>query len=231
MFYIDPNWLIFVLLPSLVIGMIAQGMVKSAISKYSRVAASSGLTGAQAAHEMLRAAGLEHRVGIERVSGFLSDHYDPRKKVLRLSPQIHDERSIAAIGVACHEAGHAVQDAKNYGPLVVRNAIVPTAGIGSNLGMILIIIGFFIKSMNLMMLGLVLFGVVVVFQLVNLPVEFNASTRAKQMVTQLGLVQGPQETAGVSRVLNAAAMTYVAATITAILHLLYYAMLIFGRRD
>ncbi len=231
MWLLDSNFFLFVFLPSLVIGMLAQGMVKGAISKYSHVPASSGLTGAQAAHEMLRAAGLDRRVGIERVSGFLSDHYDPRKKVLRLSPQIHDERSIAAIGVACHEAGHAVQDAKNYAPLVLRNAIVPTAGLGSNLGMILIVVGFFLNWTGLALVGLVLFGVVVVFQLVNLPVEFNASTRAKQMVTQLGLVHGPQETAGVSRVLNAAAMTYVAATITAILHLLYYAMLIFGRRD
>lgn len=224
-------YLLLVLLPTLLLGLYAQFKVKHAYNKYSKVPVRSGLTGAEAAYEMLRAAGLEQKVGIERVEGFLSDHYDPSHKVLRLSPDVYDGASLAAVGVACHEAGHAVQDARNYAPLVLRNAIVPTAGIGSNLGFILIIAGLVLQLQGLAMIGLILFGAVVLFQIVNLPVEFNASSRAREMLGQLGIINGPAEASGVSSVLSAAALTYVAATVTAVANLLYYGWLIFGHRD
>lgn len=235
--FFDINYMLMVFIPTLILAGGAQMMVKSAFNKYSKVPIRSGLTGAEAAHRMLRDAGLAGRVDIQRVQGFLSDHYDPFKKVLRLSPQVHDGRSLAAVGVACHEAGHAIQHANAYAPLVIRNYIVPTANIGSNLGVILVMIGLVLHyltgalGLGLAMLGVLLFAAVVVFQLVNLPVEFNASTRAKRMVSQLGITAGRQEQAGVATVLNAAAMTYVAATVTAILQLLYFVMLIAGSRD
>jgi len=218
--------------PCLLLSLWASWRVKHTFSKYSRVGASSGMTGAQAAAEMLRQAGLAGKVTIERVSGFLSDHYDPRSKVLRLSPPVYDGQSLASVGVACHEAGHAIQDATKYAPLVWRNAIVPTASIGSNLGIWMVIFGGIFHWYNLAAIGLVLFAMVVVFQLVNLPVEFNASARARQMLPRLGVISGAAESRGVATVLNAAAMTYVAATITAVMELLYWAMIVFGgRRD
>lgn len=209
----------------------ASWKVKHTFNKYSEVGTSSGMSGAEAAYEMLRSAGLERQVRIERVEGFLSDHYDPRHKVVRLSPDVHDGRSLSAVGVACHEVGHAIQDARNYGPLVIRNMIVPTAGIGSNIGVWMVIIGLIINQTGLAIIGLILFSAVVVFQLVNLPVEFNASTRAKEMLGSLSIIRGGNEARGVASVLDAAAMTYVAGTITAIVTLLYYVMLIFGRRE
>ncbi len=226
----DPIYIVFVMLPAMLLGGWASWRVKSTAHKYSKVRASSGLTGAQAAWKMLQAAGLTG-VDIERVSGYLSDHYDPRKKVLRLSPDVHDGKSLMAVGVACHEAGHAIQDARNYAPLVIRNAIVPTASIGSNLGLWLVIIGVILQAYALAWIGVALFGAVVFFQLVNLPVEFNASTRAKEMVSSLGIISGPAEAKGVDRVLSAAAMTYVAATIIALMQLLYFVWLIMGRRN
>ena len=230
-------YIMLVMLPTLVICGLAQWRVKSAFARYSRVRASSGLTGAQAAQAMLRQAGLDRTVGIERVQGYLSDHYDPRHKVLRLSPEIYDGYSLASVGVACHEAGHAIQDARNYMPLILRNAIVPTAGIGSKMGGILMIVGLILSGMNqalgmsLAWVGLILFGSVVVFQLINLPVEFNASSRAKEMLGEMGIIHGPAEAAGVRSMLGAAAMTYVAATVTAILNLIYWAMILTGRRN
>jgi Zn-dependent membrane protease YugP len=233
----DYGYLLWVMLPTLVLTLIAQGMVKGRFARYSRVAASSGLTGAQAAYEMLRSAGLESRVRIEQVQGFLSDHYDPREKVLRLSPDVYGGRSIAAIGVACHEVGHAMQDAQRYLPLVIRNLAVPAASIGSNLGMMLIMGGFLLMSLHSALglsvawIGVIMFAAVVFFQVVNLPVEFDASARAKQMATSLGFVSSGAEAQGVSKVLNAAALTYVAATLTAVLNLLYYASILLGRRE
>lgn len=225
--FMSPLWLILIG-PCVLLALWAQFRVKSAFAKYSRVPVSSGMSGAQAAREMLNAAGLND-VAIERVDGFLSDHYDPREKVLRLSPEVYEGRSLASVGVACHEAGHALQDARHYAPLALRNAIVPTASIGTNLGMILIVLGLIFAAFRpLAVVGLILYAAVVVFQVVNLPVEFNASSRAKQMLAQLGIVQGRQESEAVASVLGAAAMTYVAATITAIAHLVYYGMLIFG---
>ena len=225
------GYLLVVFLPTLLLSLYAQFRVKHAFSKYSKVRAGSGLTGAQAAAEMLRAAGLGGRVTIERAQGFLSDHYDPRHKVLRLSPDVHDSQSLAAMGVACHEAGHAIQDAQGYAPLVLRNAIVPTASLGSGLGYILIIAGLLLQWTGLAMIGLILFAAVVVFQFVNLPVEFNASSRAREMALSSGIIRGESELAAVSSVLGAAALTYVAATVAALINLLYYAWIIFGRRD
>jgi uncharacterized protein len=166
------------------------------------------------------------------VDGFLSDHYDPRTRVLRLSPDVFNGQSLASVGVACHEAGHAVQHAKNYAPLEMRNAIVPMAMIAPNLAWILILIGLVMAPFRyLAEVGLLLFAVAVVFQLVNLPVEFDASRRAKQMLPQLGIISSGQEAAGVSTMLNAAAMTYVAATVASLMQLLYWATVVSGRRN
>lgn len=223
-------YLLFMIVP-LLFGLYAQFKVKSAFAKFSKIRDSSGLSGAEAASRMLQAAGLGQTVGIQRHEGFLSDHYDPREKVLRLSPDVYEGRSLASVGVACHEAGHALQDATNYAPLALRNTIVPTASIGSSMGYILIIVGlFFLHSYATAVAGLVLFSMVVVFQFVNLPVEFNASSRAKQMLGQLGIINGREEAAGVAEVLDAAALTYVAATVSALATLLYYGLLVFGGR-
>lgn len=216
-------YLLIVFLPTLLLGLYASFKVKRTFGKYSEVPVTSGMTGAQAAYAVLRAEGLDGQVGIERSEGFLSDHYDPMHRVLRLSPDVYDGRSVAAVGVACHEVGHALQHAQRYAPLVLRNAIVPTANIGSGFGSLLIVGGLMLNMTGLAMAGLILFSAVVLFQLVNLPVEFNASARARAVAANLGIVRGAQENAGVSAVLSAAAMTYVAATVTAIVNLLYYA--------
>jgi Zn-dependent membrane protease YugP len=189
---------------------------------------------------MLQHAGLDGTVRIERVAGTLSDHYDPRAKVVRLSRDVHDSNSLAALGVACHEVGHAIQDARRYAPLVIRNMAVPVANFGSGMSMTLIMIGVILMVMGMAglgqavgVIGVLLFGTVVAFQIINLPVEFDASARAKILMPQLGLISGRQEQRAVNSVLNAAAMTYVAATIVALLQLLYWAYrmgLIGGRR-
>jgi Zn-dependent membrane protease YugP len=164
---------------------------------------------------------------LSKCRGFLSDHYDPRAKVLRLSPEVYHNRSMAAVGIAAHEAGHALQDARNYAPLVIRNAAVPVAGFGSNFSMILIIAGLIFQFGPLLLFGIGLFACVVLFQLVNLPVEFNASRRAKDQLVALGIV--PQQDLGhVNRVLSAAAWTYVAGTLQSVGTLLYYIMLFAG---
>lgn len=224
------TYLLFMIVP-LILALYTQRKVKTAFAKYSRIRNAAGLSGAEAAQEMLRAAGLDRAVTIERHQGFLSDHYDPSHKVLRLSPDVYDGRSLAAVGVACHEAGHAIQDARHYTPLVLRNTIVPTASIGSNMGLLLIIFGlFFLHSPMLAVIGLILFSAVVIFQIINLPVEFDASNRAKEMLSKLGIVRGREEAAGVATVLDAAAWTYVAAAVSAVATLLYYGLLIFGGR-
>lgn len=233
------------MLPLIIIGMLAamalsiwaQFKVKGNFEKYSRVRSSSGLTGAEAAYEMLRRAGITG-VSIERASGFLSDHYDPRHKVIRLSPAVHDQASLASLGVACHEAGHAIQDAKHYAPLAIRNMAVPVASFGSNAGVILVFIGLMLGAAAstptigypIAVLGLILFAGTVVFQLINLPVEFDATARAKKALISHGLIQRGEEERAVAKVLDAAALTYVAATIGAVMTLLYYALLVFGNR-
>lgn len=217
------------LAPALLLALWAQMRVKSAYAQMSRVPVSSGLTGAQAAERVLRDAGC-FDVGIQMTQGLLSDHYDPRTKVLRLSPHVYSGRSIASVGIACHEAGHALQDAQHYAPLKMRNAIVPVASLGSGLSGILIIAGIILALTGLVWVGIALFSATVVFQLVNLPVEFDASRRARVELLAAGVVTQAED-ASVAKVLNAAAMTYVAATLTAILQLAYFLSLASGRRN
>lgn len=179
------------------------------------------MTGAEAAKRILGEAGISD-VRVEVTQGFLSDHYDPRAKVLRLSPEVHGGHSIASVGIAAHEVGHAIQHAHGYAPLSLRSAMVPMAGFGSWLAMPLIFIGFIIGSLGFIKLGIVLFSAIVFFQIVTLPVEFNASTRAKACLANSGIVVTEDEARGVRKVLNAAAMTYVAAAIAAVMQLLYF---------
>jgi len=223
MFGFDPLWWLLVG-PTILLALYAQMKVQRSFAKYSRIPASSGATGAQAAYEMLRTAGLADSVGIKRYKGFLTDHYDPRQRVLRLSPAVYEGRSLAALGVACHEAGHAIQHASGYAPLVVRNAVVPVASFGSWMAWPMIILGFILQAYNLILLGVIAFSAIVVFQAINLPVEFNASSRAKALLPRMGLISGPEECRAVASVLNAAALTYVAATIQAAAQLLYFVL-------
>jgi Zn-dependent membrane protease YugP len=230
-FGIDPLYWIM-MAPVLILSLYASIKVKSTYSKYSKMASASGLTGSEAAIQILKRNGLSS-VSVTETSGFLSDHYDPRKKVIRLSPDVFRSNSIAAIGVAAHETGHAVQHAKLYRPLMLRNTIVPVAQFGSNFAWIAIIVGFLLGSMGLIKAGIVLFSVVVFFQLLTLPVEFNASSRAKEMLASYGLLSRG-ELAGVRKVLSAAAMTYVAAAASSIMTLLYFLLragLLGGRDD
>jgi Zn-dependent membrane protease YugP len=218
--------------PTMLLALFAQMRVKGAYSKWSNVAASSRMSGAQAAQRMLDHAGVRD-VKVEAVQGFLSDHYDPRSKTLRLSPGVFQSQSVAAMGIACHEAGHALQHAQGYAALQLRSALVPVASIGSWLSWPLIFGGVLLNMANLTLLGVVAFAGVVLFQMVTLPVEFDASARAKRQLQSLGILHSRQEAGGVSAVLDAAALTYVAATITAIMQLLYFAMRagLLGRRD
>ncbi len=218
-FGIDPLYWIM-MIPVFLLSMFASFKVKSAYKKYSKIGSRSGLTGAEVVRQILNNSGLSN-VNVVETKGFLSDHYDPAKKVVRLSPDVYNSNSIAAIGVAAHEAGHAIQHSKLYRPLMLRNAIAPTASIGSNLSWIIIFVGFIFGFLGLVKVGIVLFSVVVVFQLITLPVEFNASTRAKEILLSQGFL-GPNEIAGVNTVLSAAAMTYVAAAASAIVTLLYF---------
>ncbi len=223
--FFDPMYFIFVG-PAILLAMWAQAMVKSAYARAQRQPAP--LSGAAAARHLLDSAGLQS-VDIEMIPGRLSDHYDPRHKVLRLSQEVYQSRSLAAVGIAAHEAGHAMQDARHYVPLMVRNAAVPAAGVGSRIGLLLAFAGLIFTYQPLLLAGILLFSVVVFFQVVNLPVEFNASSRAKEQLATLGIV-GPNEMPYVQKVLSAAALTYVAATFQVILQLLYLIM-IFSRRS
>ncbi len=218
----DFGYLLFVMVPTLVLSLGASWMTKSAFKKYSRQRASTGLTGAEAARHMLAQAGV-HDVEVKPTRGFLSDHYNPLNKTLALSEAVYSQPSVAAIGVACHEAGHAIQHARHYAPLWVRSTLVPVAGIGSNFGLYGMMFGLLLQSQGLFAVGALLFSAVVLFQLVTLPVEFDASARAKKLAFQYGLVSA-HERQGVSKVLNAAAMTYVAAAASSILTLLYFLM-------
>ncbi len=213
--------------PALLLAFWAQMRVRATYAAAQRVAAP--LSGAAAARHILDSAGLD-QVQIERIGGHLSDHYDPRQKVLRLSSEVYGSRSMAAVGIAAHEAGHALQDARQYFPLVIRNAAVPAASFGSNASIVLLILGLIMSFQPLILLGIGLFACVVFFQVVNLPVEFDASARAKAQLAELGIV-GPQEMSHINKVLNAAAWTYVAATLQAVLTLLYYVMHFAGGSD
>lgn len=236
--FLDPTYFLFIL-PALALSLWASFRVKSAFKKYSKVRAGSGLTGAQAAQLMLDRAGLRD-VTVTRSRGLLSDHYNPLNKTLALSDGVHDSPSVAAIGVACHEAGHALQHARGYKPLVLRSALVPTASIGSSIGYFVMMGGLLLMYMsgnptfgqNVVLLGALLFSAVLLFQIVTLPVEFDASNRAKRLAVEYGIVS-VQERPGMDRVLNAAALTYVAAMISTLMTLLYFLFrsgLLGGRR-
>jgi Zn-dependent membrane protease YugP len=226
----DPLYFLFIV-PGLALSLWASFRVKRTFNRYSQVPSRSGRTGAEAAQMLLRGAGISD-VRIVRSHGMLSDHYNPLTKTLALSEPVHDSTSVAAIGVATHEAGHAIQHARKYAPLWVRSALVPTANIGSSVGYFVMLGGLFLASQNMVLVGAILFSTVLLFQVVTLPVEFNASARAKTLVLEQGIVTA-EEQQGVSRVLNAAALTYVAAAVSTLLTLLYFLYrsgLIGGRR-
>jgi Zn-dependent membrane protease YugP len=222
---------ILFLLPGLLFSLWAQSRVKGAYAKYSKVQNDAGVTGAQAARKVLDVNGL-FDVPIEPIAGQLTDHYDPRTRVLRLSQGVYDSNSVAAIGIAAHEAGHALQHQQNYAPMKARTAIVPAVSIGSNLGIILVIAGLLLQFTGLAWAGIALFSLTTIFTLVTLPVEFDASARAKKALISVGLVDGGvgrgSESSGVAAVLNAAAWTYVAAFTTSLMTLLYYVTLVSG---
>lgn len=217
--FFDPIYLVF-LAPGMLLAMWAQWRIHRAYQEASRYAPRSGYCGAEAADAVLRAAHVPG-VQIEPVEGFMSDHYVPGERILRLSPDVYSGRSLAALGVAAHEAGHAIQDATRYPLLVMRNSLVPLASIGSNAAWIILLIGFFMHLFELILVGIAVFSLTVIFQLVNLPVEFDASRRARLALADGGLVT-PEEDVVVGKVLNAAALTYVAATLTSVLTLLYF---------
>ena len=218
-FGIDPLYLIMIL-PALAFTMWAQWKVKSSYSKWSNVPNSRGITGSQAARYLLDSNGLNN-IQVEQSQGMLSDHYDPRAKVLRLSPQVYGVPSVASVGIAAHEMGHALQDKENYGALRLRSALVPVANIGSSFGIWIIIGGLLLQMTPLAWLGVILFGAGFVFPLITLPVEFDASRRAMRMMDQSGLLAG-QELAGAKEVLTSAAWTYIAAAAASLLTLLYW---------
>jgi Zn-dependent membrane protease YugP len=224
-FYFNFQYLLF-LAPALILAAIAQFWVSSAYARAQQIAAK--LSGFMAARRILDAAGLNN-VQIEPIPGHLSDHYDPREKVLRLSQDVYYGESLAAVGIAAHESGHAIQDAVGYLPLVVRNLAVPAAQFGSGASMLLLILGMIFHFTGLMLLGIIAFSAVVIFQLVNLPVEFDASARAKTLLVSEGIVN-QYEMGPVHNVLNAAALTYVAATLQSILQLLYFVSIFMGDR-
>jgi Zn-dependent membrane protease YugP len=227
MFYFDPLYFVFAL-PALLLALIAQWRVQAAINKYSRVPTGRGATGARVARAILDGYGLQN-VAVERTEGLLGDHYDPLHRTLRLSPAVYDTPSVAAVGIAAHETGHALQHAEGYWPLQARSAIVPVVQFGSYLGPIAFMLGFLLQLTPLAWAGVFLFAGVALFALITLPVEFDASRRAKELLANQGYVWG-EELVGVTRVLDAAALTYVAGLAQALSTLLYYVFLLTGRR-
>jgi Zn-dependent membrane protease YugP len=225
MFY-DPSYLLF-MVPAFLLVFIAQVRVSRAYSKWGRIRNSHGLTGADAATRLLAYGGLGD-VRLEGIRGQLTDHYDPRSNTLRLSAGVAQAPSVAALAISAHEIGHALQDREGYGPLRLRAALVPAANIGSTLGWILIMIGLFLQMVPVAWLGVGAFGLGAVFALATLPVEFNASFRARRLLADSGMLASEEETRGVNSVLDAAALTYVAALATAALQLLYYVLMIAG---
>ncbi|MGB9640561.1 MAG: zinc metallopeptidase [Anaerolineales bacterium] len=218
--------------PAFLLMVLVQWYVSSSYSKWSRVPSRLRISGAQAAEQLIRYGGLQN-VRIATTPGNLTDHYDPRDKTLYLSPSVYQGASVAAVAVAAHELGHAMQDKESYVPLRLRSALVPAVNIGSYLGWILLMIGFLLRFPEIAWLGVLVFSGGAIFALATLPVELNASARAKQLLREAGLIYSEEEMQGVNQVLNAAALTYVAALITAVLQLLYYASLVLsmgGRR-
>lgn len=236
MFFLDPRFLCF-MIPAIILGMIAQAMVKSRFNKYGQIRTMRGLTGAKIAREILDANGL-YNVRVEESHGFLSDHYDPTSHTLRLSPNVARVPSVSAAGVAAHEAGHALQHAKGYVPLQLRSSLVPAVQFGSSIGPLVIIGGIFLEGMfrlsglgeTIAWLGVGLYALTALFALITLPVEIDASARAKKLLYQYNIVD-KRELDGVTSVLNAAAWTYVVGAIAALLQLAYWIFILLGRRD
>ena len=229
MFFFDPFYLLF-MAPAMLLVFAAQWYVNNTYSKWSQVRNQSGLTGSEAARRLLQYGGLSD-VDVERVQSRLGDHYDPREKHLRLSPGVSDVQSVAAVAIAAHEIGHAMQDKQGYAPLRFRAALIPAVNIGSTLGWILIFVGLLIQGtfgQQVAVIGLAAFALGAIFALATLPVELDASARAKELLSSAGIIQSQQERDGVNSVLRAAAFTYVAALAAAVLQLLYYAMLVLG---
>ena len=226
MYYFDPTYILVLI--GVLLSLAASYKVKSTFNRYSNVASRSGMSGAQAAETILHANGI-YDVTIQRVSGSLTDHYDPRNKTLNLSESVYGSMSVAAIGVAAHECGHAIQHQKEYAPLQIRSSLVPVANFGSGASWFFIIAGLFLSWQPLVTTGIVLFSLAVLFQLVTLPVEFNASSRAVAALGNLGIL-GQEELGHTKKVLSAAALTYVASAAAAILQLLRL-IILFGGRD
>lgn len=226
--FFDPVYFLFAL-PGLLLALWASGKTKFTFERYSRTASRSGMTGAQAAARLLSSAGVSG-VRIEPLDGFLSDHYDPSSRTLRLSESVYNSSSLSAIGVACHEAGHAIQHATNYGPLGLRSSLVPVINLTSPASYILILAGALLSAPGLIKIGILCFAVAVLFALVTLPVEYNASARAKALMVQCGIVS-PSEAKSAGDVLNAAFLTYVASAVSSLLTLLYYVWRFSSDRD
>lgn len=229
--YINSSYIMF-MLPAFILMLLVQLYVKSAYGKWSKVPARSRFNGSQAAERLIHTGGLNN-VRVEGVQGNLTDHYDPRSKVLRLSQGVYSGNSVAALAIAAHELGHAMQDKEGYFPLRLRAAMVPAVNIGSYLGWILILIGILLSYVQVAWLGVAVFSMGALFSLATLPVELNASARAKRLLVESGLIVGEDEMRGVNNVLNAAALTYVAALITAVLQLMYWVSIVLsigGRR-
>ncbi len=226
--FFDPMYFLFIG-PALLVMIYAQLKVRSTYGKYSKVRSTRGTTGVEVANTLLRANNLTN-IRVEQVKGELTDHYDPTKKVLRLSEGVYSSTSVAAVGIVAHEVGHAVQDAVGYVPMKVRATLVPAANIGSSIAPILLLIGILIASFQLVLVGIVLFSAAVLFTLVTLPVEFNASRRALAMLQSGGLVS-VQENVGAKAVLSAAALTYVASLMQAVGSLMYYIFIALGMRN
>ena len=236
MFYLNPTYIFCVAVPSMILMGIASWYVRQAYNRWSQVRSSSGLTGAQAAQQLISRApyystvsGTSLRdVRVLGIGGNLTDHYNPQDKTLYLSPGVANTPSVAAVAIAAHELGHAMQDAEEYFPLKFRAALVPMVNIGSNLGWILILAGLFLRFTTLAWIGVAFFAGGALFALATLPVEFDASARAKRLLADTGIIRSEEEIRGVNQVLNAAALTYVAGLITAVMQLLYYVMLVGG---
>lgn len=226
-YYFDPTYVLVII--GIVISMIASANVNGSFRKYSRMFSQRGIRAEQAAEMILRNAGI-HDVSIQRISGNLTDHYDPRSKILRLSDSVYGSTSVSAIGVAAHECGHAIQHAHGYVPLKLRGAIVPVVNFASRLSMPLILVGLILGFMQLAQIGVILFSAVLIFQLVTLPVEFNASRRAIRVLDGTGILYG-NEVTGAKRVLRAAALTYVASVLSTALQLFRLVLLVNRRRD
>lgn len=234
MFFFDPIYFLFII-PPLIFMIYAQSRVKSTFNKFSKIQNYSKITGAEAAQRLLRANDLDN-IKIENIKTKLGDHYDPAKKVLRLSPEVANAQSVAALGIVAHEVGHAVQDKQGYAFMRVRTSIVPAAAIGTNMGYVFLILGMLMYAfaglqlgLTVMLVGILLFSLAIVFSLITLPVEYNASNRARAMLMSTGMVS-TEELNGASAVLSAAALTYVAATLQAVAQLLYFIFMFMGAR-